>query len=63
MSAGSAVSPWQLTNDPIAASKEILRMLGCAVYTVDALACIRAKRVEEILKALQEYSDVRIAKM
>lgn len=57
---GSAVSPWQLQNNPIVASKQILRMLGCDAYTVSSLRCLREKKVEHILQALAEYSEVSI---
>lgn len=59
MSSGSAVSPWQINNDPIVASKQVLRILGCDSYTINPLSCLRSKKTEHILQALQEYSDVR----
>lgn len=49
---------WQHQNDPIVASKQILRMLGCDAYTVNPLKCLRSKNVEHILQALAEYSEV-----
>lgn len=58
ISSGSVVTPWQIDNDPTVASKEIIRLLGCNAYTLDILGCLRAKKVEEILEALQEYSEV-----
>nr|WCC58157.1 carboxylesterase [Pharsalia antennata] len=59
ISSGSVVTPWQINNDPTVASKEIIRLLGCHAYTLDILGCLRAKKVEEILEALQEYSESR----
>ncbi|KAJ8947149.1 hypothetical protein NQ318_002511 [Aromia moschata] len=57
MSYGSAVSPWQVDNNPIIASKEIIRLVGCSSYASDTLGCLRSKKVEDILEALQEYTD------
>ncbi|XP_068916707.1 carboxylesterase 4A-like isoform X3 [Tenebrio molitor] len=57
ISSGSAVVSWQHQNDPIVASKQILRMLGCDAYTVNPLKCLRSKNVEHILQALAEYSE------
>ncbi|KAJ8975969.1 hypothetical protein NQ317_000673 [Molorchus minor] len=60
ISSGSVVTPWQINNDPIIASKEIIRLVGCHAYTLDVLRCLRTKKAEEILKALQEYSESNI---
>ncbi|XP_030748801.1 liver carboxylesterase 4-like isoform X1 [Sitophilus oryzae] len=54
---GSALAPWQVNNDPIAASNEMLRILGCNLYTTDYLRCLRSKKTEDILQTLQEYSE------
>ncbi|EFA11201.1 pyrethroid hydrolase Ces2a isoform X1 [Tribolium castaneum] len=57
ISSGSAVATWQEKNDPVVASKQILRMLGCDAYTVQPIKCLRSKKVEHILQALAEYSE------
>ncbi|XP_076262047.1 carboxylesterase 4A-like isoform X2 [Rhynchophorus ferrugineus] len=57
ISSGSAVSPWLSHNDPIAASKEVLRILGCNLYITDYLRCLRSKKTEDILQTVQEYSE------
>ncbi|RZC35932.1 carboxylesterase 4A, partial [Asbolus verrucosus] len=57
ISSGSAVTSWQHQNDPIAASKQILRILGCDAYTAHPLECLRLKTVEHILQAFVEYSE------
>ncbi|XP_060516417.1 carboxylesterase 5A-like [Cylas formicarius] len=56
ISSGSAVSAWQTQNDPIEASKEILRLLTCNSF--DYLRCLRSKTTEHVLRALQEYSQL-----
>ncbi|KAJ8917948.1 hypothetical protein NQ315_002643 [Exocentrus adspersus] len=59
ISSGSVVTPWQMNNDPRVASNEIIRLLRCNTYILDILGCLRKKKVEEILEALQEYSESR----
>ncbi|CAH0562199.1 unnamed protein product, partial [Brassicogethes aeneus] len=57
ISSGSALTPWLTSNDPTVASREVLRLLGCSSYVVNAMNCIRSKKVEHIFQALEEYSE------
>lgn len=58
VSSGSAVSPWLIDNSPVKATQEIIRILGCNLYQIDSLQCLRSKPAESLLRAYEEYTEV-----
>lgn len=58
VASGSAVSPWYLNNNPVTASNEIIRILGCNLYQRNSLQCLRAKPADSILRAYDEFVEV-----
>lgn len=58
VSSGSAVSPWYIDNNPVAASKEIIRILGCNLYQINSLKCLQTKPADNILRAYEEITEV-----
>lgn len=59
VASGSAVAPWYMENNPVAASNEIIRILGCNLYQTNSLKCLRSKPAESILRAYEEFIEVR----
>lgn len=56
------MAPWYIDNDPVVASKEIIRILGCNLYETDSLRCLKSKPADSILRAYEEYIEVIILK-
>lgn len=60
MASGSAVSPWYIDNNPVTASREIIRILGCNLYQSNSLKCLRSKPAESIIRAYEEFVEVSV---
>lgn len=58
VASGSAVSPAYIDNNSVAASKEIIRILGCNLYQTNSLKCLRSKPADSILRAYEEFLEV-----
>lgn len=52
------MAPWYIDNNPVVASKEIIRLLGCNLHQPNTLKCLRSKPADTILQAYKEFVEV-----